>query len=427
MRLNAGKINLAYRMDKIVLDRICVNNNVVEYYYSVSDGLSKYFKTDRMFLEYEEDMDNVPTSILTIPFVNCMAGLSWLSNSVIFVDEIDATFYSSFKSLKTAYNELHRYAGLKGMLVPSRIINNEISQSQDGILLFGGGVDCHTSFLRNRDNIAYILNIYGWLNDAADNSTIDYSDKQHTCEYADRMNVKAMHTRSNFASQFNMSMIDSILCKAVHTTYWYGFLHSMAFLAIAAPLAWNHNVTTLYIASSFTKNKVGISCASYITTDSEFRFAMNGHTIHDGFELSRQDKVAYLVNYQRQSNAPYPLQACSFNDHNCCECEKCFRTTVELVAENANPRDFGFNIDGSMRDHWKRIIDRDVALWGPHKESYYYGLSADRMRENYDIIEDKEFVDWFLACNFTKMKKDALPKYYMKNFFQIIRRKTRTK
>lgn len=414
-------------MEKIVLDRLIVNNNVVEYYYSVSDGLKKYFRSEKMFLEYEEDVSEVPHSILAIPFVNCMSGLSWLSDSVIFVDEIDATFYEANKSLKAAYNELHSYVGLKGMLVPSRIVENELPRSQDGILLFGGGVDCHTSFLRNKGKISYILNIYGRLKDIADYSLVDASDKRQTQEYADRMGVGAMHVRSNFVSQFNTKNIDAVLCKQVHTSYWYGFLHSMAFLAIAAPLAWNHNISDLYIASSFTKGKTGIRCASYITTDSEFRFASKGRTIHDGFELSRQDKVAYLVDYQRQSKTPYPLQACSFNDHNCCECEKCFRTIVELVAENADPKDFGFNIEGSLRDHWKRIVDRDVALWGPHKESYYYGLSAARMRENYDIIEDKQFVDWFLSCDFNKLKANKKWEYYRINLLSILKRKFKDK
>ena len=114
-------------MEKIVLDNISIKSNLVEYHYSVSSVIKKFFTTDCMFIEYEEDMTNVPTSILTIPFVNCMAGLSWLADCVLFVDEIDATYYDSFKNLKVAYNELHRYMDLNGMLVPSKLIENKIN------------------------------------------------------------------------------------------------------------------------------------------------------------------------------------------------------------------------------------------------------------------------------------------------------------
>lgn len=411
-------------MEKIVLDNISIKSNLVEYHYSVSSGIKKFFTTDCMFIEYEEDMTNVPTSILTIPFVNCMTGLSWLADCVLFVDEIDATYYDSFKDLKVAYNELHRYMDFKGMLVPSKIVENKINSTNNkGLLLWGGGVDCHTSFIQNKENISHILNIYGWLNKVDENNRVDNSDKEQAAHYAEKMGISALHVRSNFASQFNHQCIDKEFRESFRTSYWYGLLHSMAFLSIATPLAWIHGIKDLFIASSFTKGKVGIKCASYITADSEFRFATYGKTIHDGFELSRQDKVKVLVDYQKQINAPYLIQACSFNDHNCCECEKCFRTIIGLVAENADPRSFGFDIKGSLVEHWKKIIDRDVALWGPEKENYYYGLSAQRMRENYDSIENKEFVDWFLSLDFSKMKKKSLKKYYRQNFFSIIKRK----
>ena len=121
----------------------------------------------------------------------------------------------------------------------------------------------------------------------------------------------------------------------------------MAFISISIPICYLNNISTIYIASSFTKGQNNY-CASDVTTDSEFKFAVNGKTIHDGFELNRQEKVRIIVEYQRSIHEPYPLQVCSFNDHNCCECEKCFRTIIALVAEGANPHDFGFEYPGNL-------------------------------------------------------------------------------
>ena len=411
--------------NKIVLDNITVKNNLVLYDYHTNDELSVFFNTQRMFIQYEEDVADVPLSILAIPFVNTMAGFSWLSDSLLFVDEIDATYYESFKQLKRAYSELH-HVQLKGMFVPSRIERNVLeSNTKQSVLLFGGGVDCHSSFLRNRKTITHLVNIYGWLNSVDEINNVDASDERTTKEYAHQMGVEAIHIRCNFASQFNLSNIDKELCTPIiGTSYWYGFLHPMAFLSISSVFAWKHGISNLIIASSFTKDRADVHCASFITTDSEFRFATNGCTLHDGFELNRQDKVKILVDYQRSTGKPYRIQACSFNDHNCCECEKCFRTITELVAENANPRVFGFNdIKGSLKQHWERVVSRDVALWGTSKESYYYYYSAKRMRENYENIADKEFVDWFLNFDFNKAKREGLRKYYHQNFFSIIKRK----
>jgi len=411
-------------MEKIILERIEVSDNLVKYHFTVSCGLKKFFTTDCMFIQYDENVEQVPLSVLTIPFVNCMLGLVWMSNSVLFVDEIDATYYSAVKRLKNAYHELHHYMELKGLFVPSKIINNTIQKSDEALLLFGGGVDCHSSFLRNRNIISYIFNIYGWLESIDEENKVDMSDAKQTAEYAKKMGIGALHARSNFAAQFNLKVIDKMFGKSLQAGYWYGFLHSMAFTSIATPIAWAKGISNILIASSFTKGRVNVHCASYITTDSEYHFAQNGKTFHDGFELNRNDKVALLVEYQKQIGKPYKFQACSFNDHNCCVCEKCFRTICDIISVNGNPLDFGFNsIQGTMKEHWEHIVNRDIAMWGVFKESYYYCCSAKKMRENYIQIEDKEFVDWFLACDFASMKKKALWKYYSRNFISILKRK----
>ena len=411
-------------MNKIVLQNITVDGPLVKYDFSVNQEMKRFFKTDTMFLRYEQDMEEVPLSILSIPFVSCMIGLSWMADAMLFVDEIDETFYHALKQLKTAHSELHK-ANLKGLFVPSVIKKNVITSNDRTLLLFGGGVDCHSSYLRNRNRIAGIVNIYGWATDDCTIKIVDESDKEKTSAFAGRFGTNAYHVSSNFASQFDLKEIDNILGYSVlHSSYWYGLLHPMAFLAISTPLAWINGLSNLMIASSFTKDRVDVNCGSLITTDSEFKFATNGQTIHDGFELNRQNKVAILVNYQRESNEPYPIQACSFNDHNCCTCEKCFRTVVELVAENADPRDFGFDIQGSLAKHWQEVVHRDIALWGVEKEDYYYyHFARERMRENYDNIQDKEFADWFMGYDFVKERREALKRYYCKNFWSILKRK----
>ena len=268
-----------------------------------------------------------------------------------------------------------------------------------------------------------MINIYGWLKSEDDTSSVGESDKQQTKEVADRFGLKSYHVRSNFASQFNMKEIDK-LCQKINTSYWYGFLHPMAFLSISVPIAWVKGISNLMIASSFTKDRADVHCGSFITTDSEFKFAVNGTTLHDSFELNRQDKVKIIADYQKQIGNSYFIQACSFNDHNCCECEKCFRTIIELIAENANPKDFGFNISGSIKQHWENIIYRDIGLWAVSKEKYYYYYYArQRMKENYANIEDKEFADWFLEFDFEKAKREGLMRYYRQNFFSIFKRK----
>ena len=421
--LGASHLIIVFAMETIALDRIEVRNNVVEYHYSVSQKLKRFFKTDKMFIEYDEAMDGVPMSLLSIPFVSCMAGLMWITDCTVFVDEIDKTFYESLFRLKRAYQELHYDFQLKGLLVPSIIATNDLRESSESLLLFGGGVDCHSSFLRNRDKISHFCNIYGWLNDLNQENKADESDKKHTADYAQRMGVQALHVRSNFASQFNLRKIDVSFYSKIYPGYWYGFLHSMAFISIAIPLCFKKDIANIIIASSFTKGRTNVRCGSYITTDSQFAYEGNGAVLHDGFELSRQQKVKLIVDYQKKSGQPYPIQVCSFNDHNCCECEKCFRTIIAIVAENGDPRQFGFEYEGSLKQHWENVINRKIAQWASEKENYYYQQTGQRMIENYEEIEDKEFVDWFLSIDLYKAKRVAKRNYRITNVFSILKRK----
>lgn len=412
-------------MERIVLDTVTVSGNIVSYRFTVSDALRKYFQTDTMVVEYEESMQDTPLSILTIPFVSCVAGLSWLTGSVLFVDEIDATFYEAYKNIKAAYAELHGVASFGGMLVPSRFVKNTVSPKGEAgsIMLYGGGVDGMTSTIRHQKEIKYLCNIYGWLKNMGDRVAVDESDKVNTAAFANLMGMDALHVRCNFASMFNLAVIDGKYSKRIHASYWYGLLHSMAFISITIPLAYNHGLSQIIIASSFTKGRTDVHCASYITTDSQFRFADNGTVLHDAFELSRQDKVRFLIDYHKQTVKPMNVQACSFNDHNCCECEKCFRTIAEIIAEGADPNEYGFEVEGSYTEHFKRVLKRDLSQWAPWHENYYYELARERMRANYDSLADREFADWFLNFDFTKGKRKALAVYYSRNFFKILKRK----
>lgn len=410
-------------MDNIILDQIQIERHLVIYDFHITDGLRPYYNQTSLFIDYPEDMSEVPTSILTIPFVSCMIGLSWLTKATVWVDELDETFYVAYQRIKTAFQDIHPDFQLYGQLKPSRIINNHIQESKQALLLFGGGIDCQSTFLRHSKTISSILNINGWLGSVNAEDAVDVSDKEKTEAFAKRFGKTAYHVRSNFASIFNISHIDKTYRKKWHDSFWHGLLHPMAFISISIPICYLNNISTIYIASSFTKGQNNY-CASDVTTDSEYKFAVNGKTIHDGFELNRQEKVKIIVDYQRSIQEPYPLQVCSFNDHNCCECEKCFRTIIALVAEGANPHDYGFEYPGNLTEYMSDVMERKLALWGiSHEQKYHWVYTIERMKENYNHVYDQTFVDWFLSYDFSNAKKEGLYKYYKRNFYQILLRK----
>ena len=413
-------------MENIILRDIYFRNNVVYYDFEVSSGLSKFFNSSTFWIEYDETMKDCSKSILTIPFVSIMLPIIWVTDSVLWVDEIDFTFYRSTFFLQQAYQNLYRKHRLKGRIVPSKIKRNEIIRSNKAFVLFSGGVDAHTTYINNIDITSNLVNVQGFYHDAEEYNVVAETDKRDISAFANNEGIEANFIKSNFGVLIN-EMSFKPYARIIGDTLWHGFQHSMAFISISIPLAYQHDCSNILIASSFTVGDSRV-CASYPTTDNEFSFAVNGRTIHDGFEFSRQDKVKIITEHQKKLCRPYPIRVCSFNDHNCCECEKCFRTILAIVAEGGNVKDYGFDYDEvSLKQHWINILDKKAGLMGFKNEAIsHWPHIIKRMKENYEAIDDKDFVDWFLTYDFEKAKKYGLLKYYKHNFFSIIKRKVST-
>ena len=371
----------------IILTQIERKGHLVNYQFTVSRELEKYFTTRTLFLEYDRDVSSIPDSILAIPFVSSLLAFSWVLDCNLWVREIDKTFYDSVPRIREAYREIYDHFPLKGRFVPAILTRNELAMDK----------------LEDKDI-------------AAD------ADKRDISRFAEEYHVPTCFVRSNFAVLLTKEF-DKEFAKKLGDTMWHGFLHSMAFIGISIPIAYQAGINEILIASSLT---IGLNflCASNLTTDSEFCYAKNGYTTHDGFELNRQGKMGVIVKHQLSTGKPYFMRVCSFNDHNCCECEKCFRTILGIVAEGGDIKDFGFNIEGSLKEHWEDVLYRRAGLMSFKSEKFiHWPHIKKRMLENYEIIKDKEFVDWFLSFDFDKAKREGLIRYYRQNFFSILRRK----
>lgn len=89
--------------------------------------------------------------------------------------------------------------------------------------------------------------------------------------------------------------------------------------------------------------------------DREFAVA-SCNVIHDAYELSRQQKIRVIVDAKKEADVQVNLRVCSFKEENCNQCEKCFRTMIEIVAEGGNVNDFGFHIEGSFCEALKAFL-----------------------------------------------------------------------
>lgn len=414
-------------MKDLILKDINVCGGKIEYTFDVSDELSPYFNTNKMFIEYDRNMEEMPKSILTIPFVSSLLALMWLCDGTMWVEEIDRTFYDCILRLKAAYQDLYPHFELKGKLVPAKTIYNTYEPDKECLLLFSGGIDAHTSYIRNRESSPVLCNIQGWYKNISDENKVADADKKDIKQFAEAQNTAFEFVKSNFAILINVNTFNKNIAKKLGDSWWHAFQHSMSFIAIAIPLAYQLKIKNIYIASSFSLGSIG-KCASYATTDIEFKFAKYGGCIHDGFELTRQDKIRLLVEYQKRNVTDYPIRVCSFNDKNCCKCEKCFRTILGITAENGDIEKFGFHINEPLKKHFENVMAERLHNYGVNGESTkHWPFIKQRMQENYEQLQEKEFVDWFMNYDFQGERKKALIRYYKNNFLKIVKRKISVK
>ena len=411
-------------MDGIILREVNVSGGTVDFRFETKGKIKDFFTTDRLSIEYQQDITGIPKSILTIPFVACILPLMWLTDTVMWVEELDRTFYDAVSKIRDAYQRLYEHYDLKGNLVAAKLVENSYKPEKESLLLFSGGIDANTTYLRIKETNPYFFNIQGFYKEVNDYNKESESEVSKIGEFATREGVNFSYAKSNFALLIDNKVFSRRLGKKFRDSWWHGFQHSMAFISISIPLAYLLKIRNVYIASSVPMGEY-VMCASHVTTDSEFKFAQYGGCVHDGSELTRQDKVHVIVDYVNKHNIEeYPLQVCSFNDHNCCACDKCFRSILAIVAEGGDIDKFGFHINAPLKDYFANLMDTQIIKFNISGESkLHWPATRKRMKENYDRIKDREFVDWFLSYDFLGQRKKALRQYYRKNFFSILKRK----
>ena len=417
-------------MGKITLTEMRVSDTRIDYDFAVSPELEKYFKRYHLFYQYDRVIEDVPEGVLVIPFLGTIMQVAWLADAEVEVNTVDAVFADSLERLRAAYRKMYPNCPLGGRLYAKRVQENSAIPTQSSAQLYTGGLDAVTTFIRHKADAPLLILEYGFYDETLFSGE-DYegdakshrnfcSDKEAALQFAKVQGTAAAFIQASYGTFLNSNAINRDFAGKMGDNFWHGIHHAMALLGAAAPLAYRERVQTLHIASSFSVGNT-YPCASDPTTDNEFRFA-NCQVHHDGYELTDQGKARLAVAYQKESKTVLPLRVCSWNDHNCCMCEKCMRRMLQLHAEGGDPACFGFAYEGSLLDQLQRFFDREVQFLSP-KNVDKWSKIITRMQENYDNVFDKDVADFLRDYDFAREKKRGLWRYYRRNFFSILKRK----
>ena len=397
-------------MNSVILNKIIVEKNRLEYEYTASGLIKEYLNLDeKFFIEYSMDISDVPKSILVIPFLCNMLPISWVCDAEINVNEVDKAFFDSIKEFKQGYINMYPKVNFKGTLIANNIVDNSYIPSPKTASFFSGGVDAFSTLISHVKEKPTLVTLWG--------SDIKLTDikgwnivKKHAIETAKEFNTDNLFIKTSFRLFLKEGKLGNLVYKKASDYWWHGFQHGIGLIGHIAPYAYKNKLDKIYIGATFTEKEKGkVTCASDPTIDNFVRMA-SCKTIHDGYEFTRQDKIHNIVKFRENSKKNFELRECweSEGGKNCCSCEKCYRTIYGIISEKANPHEFGFDIDNlnKIENELKHKIVLSnilIPLWKDIQ---------NRFIENKDFLYDQ--YKWIYNVNFENINNDFRKKYLNK-------------
>lgn len=414
-------------MNKLYVTAVKSEQDSVEICYRVEGDWSSYFSELRaMKIQYSTSIEQVSNSIKIIPFICNILPLVWLTNADVYIDEIDSDFFYHIQDIKKGYMKMYPSLTFLGNIIPKQIENNKNNYSTgDGssACFFSGGVDAYTTLFRHIEESPYLITIWGadiFLND----KTGWNNAYKHVCDVSKEFGLKSFCIKSNFRYMLDEKKLNKFCIDLPFGgSWWHEFQHGIAIISHASILAPLLNLKTIYIASSNTSDMQGnYTCASDPLIDNNVHFC-GCATIHDGYELDRQAKVSYLLKKNSELNKHVFLRVCyneNADGYNCCHCEKCYRTILEIVSEGADPNLYGFKWDRKHIKKCKKDMLGKIQIPQFCVEQYYERI-VERFLDNKAIIPYYDDYLWLIKFDLSKFNETIGKKFRHSSLFKVLR------
>jgi hypothetical protein len=300
---------------------------------------------DDFWAKYTDiDLSDLDESILNIPVLLNVAPAIWAMNIDVKVPVLDKELDASFEKLKPVFKAMYPKLQWAGNIRAEKLVDNTHLENKGSALFFSGGLDSVFSTIRHIDEKPLLVSVRG--------SDVSLSDiygwelvKKQSQDFSDKYRLKVGFIESNFYDFLNQGMLSGL--DDGIPGWWAGVQHGMGFAGLMAPISEYNKVSSVYIASSHSK-EFHAPWGSRPDIDNNVSYSFT-KIQHDGYEFTRHGKVKELINRCQISSLDKPMLRVCYSNHlnagkNCCLCEKCSRTMTALWVEGENPNDYSFDI-----------------------------------------------------------------------------------
>lgn len=333
-------------MSAIIIDSVTADDDTLEATIRPSDDLERFFTGQPFRTRYDCTIESVPEGVLAIPVLAHVCPVAWAQGADVYVDEVDASFARALEDVKASL--LSMYDFLEGGTLYARNTTTVAPPSggQSG-LLFTGGVDSTSSYVRHRASDPTLISIRGWTitPDASDDD--DWEHLRSRIEgFADERDLETAFIESNMLSALDHPMLLAHYKRHVDGAWYSSVGHGLGLLGLCAPMAYARGIEDLYVAATHWEG-IDLEWGSRPDIDDYVRWT-GTQCHHDCYDLTRQERLELIASYVDDPSADpdasrLELQTCNTRmDGNCGECEKCYRTAVGLRLAGLEPAAHGY-------------------------------------------------------------------------------------
>lgn len=279
---------------------------------------------------------------------------------------------------------------------------------------FSGGLDATQTLVSHFDEKPHLISVWGsdiWF----DNEDGWRNTHQNIAEISKRFSLPDVVIRSSFREFDCESALDKRFSAQLKDGWWHGVKHGIGLLGHAAPYAFLEGLDTVYIASSNCPADGPVRCASSPLIDNHVRFH-GCRVVHDGFHFSRQDKAHNIVRYCETTGRDFFVHVCweSQSGHNCCRCEKCYRTIAAIIVEGACPEKYGFDRTLDTLPDMQRFLIGENKLTPFLSETQWVHI-RERILANMKVLKKTVYwkhIRWLRHSDFANPNTIKMPLLY---------------
>lgn len=352
-----------------LMQRISVHKNRVDIVPHA--GFKKQYLKADFFAQYDRDinLEAFDYSIQTMPFIMNVISIIWISDKIYYVDEMDTELYYAFERVKRVFKKMYPKTAWDGELRAHKLVAHQLPFAphtrERTALLFSGGIDSTSSSFAHLDKKQLLITAWGHWDLPLNEQSLWQTRTKKIKAFAHQFGNETSFIRSNYASFLNWEYLSNLTPEILK--WRLGAVEGLGWAGLTAPILLTKQYPILRIASSHTWLYPYPSAASPFVDNNLFFCGLR--VMHDQFDMTREDKIAFICNTCKAKNIKPPfLKICSLekkNDANCGTCRKCLSSAIGFLAINEDPRKYGIKVNE------KTLMKRTVELLVPQKLNLY--------------------------------------------------------